>query len=437
MSSSSSQLYNHLLNDDDDTSSDEYEEEMAVTSAMSFVVRGLFEETENTTNPIRKRVSLERDRAKANENLMKDYFVESPTYPDPNTFRRRFRMSKRLFLRIVNDLESDDSYFKQKRDARGLLGFTGIQKCTSALRVLAYGNTTDINDEYLKMSEKTTRDTLEHFTKGIIKIYGQRYLRKPTWNDLQRIYEVHQEVQGLPGMIGSIDCMHWEWFNCPTAWRGQHTRGDQGVPTLMLQAVASYDLWIWHAHFGTAGSNNDLNVLEESSIIEDVVSGGAPIACFYANGNYHPHGYYLGDGIYPEYPIFAVTYRDPIDEKRAYFKKVQESSRKDIERCFGVLQQRWHIIQHPCRLWTKDKIRDVMYACIILHNMILEDDGNAICQNYIPDQVEEEITQATFEERVANDAYLRNKHEHYALMADLIEHAWSVRTIPDNDDDAS
>ncbi|KAK1412333.1 hypothetical protein QVD17_33498 [Tagetes erecta] len=295
MSSSSSQLYNRLLNDDDDTSSDEYEEEMAVTSAMSFVVRGLFEETENTTNPIRKE----------------------------------------LFLRIVNDLESDDSYFKQKRDARGLLGFTGIQKCTSALRVLAYGNTTDINDEYLQMSEKTTRDTLEHFTKGIIKIYGQRYLRKPTWNDLQRIYEVHQEVHGLPGMIGSIDCMHWEWFNCPTAWRGQHTRGDQGVPTLMLQAVASYDLWIWHAHFGTAGSNNDLNVLEESSIIEDV------------------------------------------------------------------------------------------------------DDGNAICQNYIPDQVEEEITQATFEERVANDAYLRNKHEHYALMADLIEHAWSVRTIPDNDDDAS
>ncbi|KAK1434492.1 hypothetical protein QVD17_00235 [Tagetes erecta] len=55
MSSSSSQLYNRLLNDDDDTSSDEYEEEMAVTSAMSFVVKGLFEETENTTNPIRKR----------------------------------------------------------------------------------------------------------------------------------------------------------------------------------------------------------------------------------------------------------------------------------------------------------------------------------------------------------------------------------------------
>ncbi|XP_035838888.1 uncharacterized protein LOC110906851 [Helianthus annuus] len=152
-------------------------------------------------------------------------------------------MSKRLFLRIINDLEANYDYFKQKPDARGYLGFTGIQKCTSALRILAYGNTTDINDEYLKMAEKTTRDSLEHFCRGIIDVYGARYLRTPTWEDLQKIYEVHNAEHGLPGMIGSIDCMHWRWDNCPTAWRGQHTRGDQKGPTIILQAVASQDLW--------------------------------------------------------------------------------------------------------------------------------------------------------------------------------------------------
>ena len=97
---------------------------------------------------------------------MKDYFDEAPTYPNPEVFRRCFQMSKRLFLRIVEDFENNFDYFKQKADAKGTLGFTGIQKCTSALRVLAYGNTTDINDEYLKMAEKTTRDTLEHFCRG-------------------------------------------------------------------------------------------------------------------------------------------------------------------------------------------------------------------------------------------------------------------------------
>ncbi|GJS90491.1 ALP1-like protein isoform X1 [Tanacetum coccineum] len=47
-----------------------------------------------------------------------------------------------------------------------------------------------------------------------------------------------------------IDCMHWEWRNCPKAWHGQFARGDKKYPTIMLEAVASYDLWIWHAFFG-------------------------------------------------------------------------------------------------------------------------------------------------------------------------------------------
>jgi hypothetical protein len=81
-------------------------------------------------------------------------------------FRRRFRMSKRLFLRISGDLENAFPYFQQKPDARGNMGFTSIQKCTSALRILAYGNSTDINDEYLKMAEKTSRDSLEYFCQG-------------------------------------------------------------------------------------------------------------------------------------------------------------------------------------------------------------------------------------------------------------------------------
>jgi hypothetical protein len=40
-----------------------------------------------------------------------------------------------------------------------------------------------------------------------------------------------------------------------------YTRGDHGVPTIILEAVALHDHWIWHTFFGVLGSNNDINGL--------------------------------------------------------------------------------------------------------------------------------------------------------------------------------
>ena len=46
-----------------------------------------------------------------------------------------------------------------------------------------------------------------------------------------------------------------------------------------------------------------------------------------------------------------------------------------MERCFGVLQARFAIIRNPCRQWGMQGISDIMFACCILHNMILDDES--------------------------------------------------------------
>jgi len=93
--------------------------------------------------------------------------------------------------------------------------------------------------------------------------------------DTERLLKIG-EKRGFPGMFGCIDCMHWQWERCPNAWKGQFTQGDQKVPTLILEAVASHDLWIWHAFFGVAGSNNDINVLNQSTLFINELKGLAP-----------------------------------------------------------------------------------------------------------------------------------------------------------------
>jgi len=157
-------------------------------------------------------------------------------------------MRRHLFEHIVYTLGEWSPYFRQRKDAFGKLDFSPLLKCTAAMRMLAYGSPADLLDEGLRIAETTTIECLTEFVRGIRENFGTEYLRRPNEEDTRRLLRVGA-VRGFPGMLGSLDCMHWHWENCPVAWKGQYTRGDYKVPTIMLEAVASHDLWIWHAFF--------------------------------------------------------------------------------------------------------------------------------------------------------------------------------------------
>ncbi|GJR42516.1 ALP1-like protein isoform X1 [Tanacetum coccineum] len=113
--------------------------------------------------------------------------------------------------------------------------------------------------------------------------------------------------------------------------------GDKKYPTIMLEAFASYDLWIWHAFCGVAGANNDITVLNNSPLFDDLFDDIAPVAPFKVNGVTFQQGYYLVDVIYPQWSSFVKSFSVANSEKNALFKQKQESAQKDVERAFGVL----------------------------------------------------------------------------------------------------
>ncbi|GKB51320.1 ALP1-like protein, partial [Tanacetum coccineum] len=116
-------------------------------------------------------------------------------------------------------------------------------------------------------------------------------------------------------MLRSIDCMHWEWRNCLKAWHGQFGRGDKKYQTILLEAVASYDLWIWHAFFRVAGANNDLTNLNNSPLFDDLLDCIDPVAPFECNGVTFEKGYYLADDIYPQWASFVKSFTVASSEK--------------------------------------------------------------------------------------------------------------------------
>ncbi|XP_022039929.1 uncharacterized protein LOC110942457 [Helianthus annuus] len=171
-------------------------------------LQNLIEDAElQDTGTSNRRRYIERQREVGHETLMADYFVEDLKYNE-DIFRHRFRMSKRLFLKIVSDVEENDSWFQEALDVRGRKGFTSLQKVTSAIKQLATGNTPDENDEYLHMAERTFRECLEYFCDTVCKIYAPEFLRRPTSHDMALLYKAHEEKHHLPDDGNAIAPVH-------------------------------------------------------------------------------------------------------------------------------------------------------------------------------------------------------------------------------------
>ncbi|GKA16916.1 ALP1-like protein [Tanacetum coccineum] len=412
----------------------EYEQYMALCEQEA---SGSGSGTGSRSSP-KKRAYIPRQQETAEERLIEDYFGDEeidPKYTEEN-FRRRYRMSSTLFKKIVNDILSYDAqplpdyfqFFREGYDCTGRKSIGPILKCTSAIRQLAYGTAADAFDEYLQIGERTQRRCLVEFTKCIHILYVEKYLRKPTLVDIENLYALHEEKHGLPGMLGSIDCMHWDWKNCPKALAAQFKRRDHKYPTIMLEAVADQRLWIWHAYFGVPGANNDLNVLYGSPLFDDELAGTAPECPFEVNGHIYNKGYYLADGIYPTWSVFVKTFSVAKTEKTLKFKRIQESSRKDIERAFGVLQGRWGIIRQPARAFEINALKRIMYCCVMLHNMILEDEDFVVNLRDVFVDPTPDIPQEWTERcdlHVRKHKELRDSKVHNDLRDDLVEHVWN------------
>jgi hypothetical protein len=193
---------------------------------------------------------VNRNRKEGELRLYNDYFAENPKFTETQ-FRKRFRMSRHLFLRIANAVEAHNPYFKQRTNALGILGLSclqkviaahRIQKVIAAHRILAYGISADLTDEYLQIGESTAIESLRAFVKAIVEVFGDWYLRAPNKADICRLLSIGEQ-RGFPGMLESIDCMHWKWEKCPIAWHGMYTSHCR-EPIIILEAVASQDLWI-------------------------------------------------------------------------------------------------------------------------------------------------------------------------------------------------
>ncbi|XP_073357841.1 uncharacterized protein [Aegilops tauschii subsp. strangulata] len=292
---------------------------------------------------------LNRNRARGHLTLMDDYFTLDALFA--NHFHRRFLMRKTVFDRLYHGVRSYDDYFILKKDSLGTIGFYGYRKCTTTLRMLAYGTFADSWDEYIRMSESTCGDAMVRFAIAVVevfwtsapkrtnrgrhrealgnlrskkvarfatvvvKVFGPRYVREPIVAEIKRLLAI-SEARGWPCLLGSLDRMHWKCKNCAKALQGQY----QGHRSLLFARLTK---------------------------------GKAPPCHYTVNGHEYNMDYYLVDSIYSPWATFVNTIFNPVGQKSLTLpkdkKRLEKMSRGHLEFCRPILQLFMDLLNNEIR----------------------------------------------------------------------------------------
>jgi hypothetical protein len=86
-----------------------------------------------------------------------------------------------------------------------------------ALKLVAYGCSPSTFLDYFQMSQMTERQCLLKFCCIVSSDNDLQSVdaRQMTRSDASRLSALHEAVHGIVGMVGSLNCMHVGWKNCP------------------------------------------------------------------------------------------------------------------------------------------------------------------------------------------------------------------------------
>ena len=120
---------------------------------------------------------------------------------------------------LIQICAKTDPIFNDIQDISGRYGIAPAAKVLMALKLVAYGCSLSAFLDYFQMSQTTAQLCLLKFCRIVSSDNDLQsiYARQMTRSDARRLSALHKAVHGIVGMVGSLDCMHVGWKNCPVA----------------------------------------------------------------------------------------------------------------------------------------------------------------------------------------------------------------------------
>jgi Plant transposon protein. len=161
-------------------------------------------------------------------------------------FQRLFRVPFCVFKEICSGIRGHHVIPKHGYGAKGSETVKLPLLVLGALRILGSGCTFDAQEELTGVS----RDTHRKFFHDIFCTWGQHVAKDiitmpDDENSVCHVMALY-ERQGLPGCVGSVDCVHVCWDQCPASMHSTCKGKDKYPTTLAFEVTCSHTRKILH-----------------------------------------------------------------------------------------------------------------------------------------------------------------------------------------------
>ncbi len=286
-------------------------------------------------------------------------------------FKLYFRMSFNTFNTLADELK--ECYIQYSGQSRVQKMFKW--KLAIYLRFLARAECLQSLKHTFGCCIETVRATMHCFKH--LMLYTLRDSLQIDINDENKFRESSQDIKALTnglldGFCFIIDGTHIPIIKLPANIPHQCFYNRKGGRSINCQAVINSSLEIVSFDCGYPGSTNDSQMLK--------ISGFADLMkeIYYKyNGQYAclaDNGYPLREHMLTPYTAGEILSDSNSEQDKVQFNAIFSSVRQAVERVFGILQRKWHLLVVGCEYNIDDYLMFVQSIMLIHNFMILNEE---------------------------------------------------------------
>ncbi|XP_052818499.1 putative nuclease HARBI1 [Mya arenaria] len=282
---------------------------------------------------------------------------------------------------FLEDILKDDI----KRDTHRNRALSVRQMVLITLRFLATGAFFNVVGDSMGYHKSTVSRVVTHVTDIICKRM-KRFIVWPSGEEKKRVKSGFFTSAGFPHVVGCVDGTHIR-IQAPSVDEPAYVNR-KGYHSINMQAVCDHEGLFTSVNASWPSSCHDAHVFRTSGLCNRLQRDNQCME----------DGVLLGDSGYPLRPFLMTPFMNADTPAKERYQLAHTRTRVCIERTFGRLKRRSHVLHSEIRL-SPDKACRIVTACAILHNVAVmfnmpEVDDVDVIQN-IDNNVQDDVGTGT------------------------------------------